>query len=122
MESVALARKAAEEQRIRKIGTPSEVASTTAQALQTTGYGSLSELPSGEELERLRKERGITPGRTEADLQDLAGERLTEQEARQQQFERQEKDIRLSTYGAQIDKINAEKAKKATQITALRGY
>lgn len=127
IDQVALARKAAEEQRIRKIGTPSEVASTTAQALQTTGLQDISQLKSPEELARLRAERGINPlyaQGTSADnnLLELEAEKQKAGIATQQELQADELARREATYGAQITKIKAEQAKKASQVSALRGY
>lgn len=127
IDQISLARKAAEEQRIRKIGTPSEVASTTAQALQTTGLSDINQLKSPEELARLRVERGINPlmaqGNTsDTNLAELSAEKTKAGFATQQELQADELARRQAEYGAQITKIKAEQAKKAAQVTALRGY
>lgn len=122
IEQYKLARKAAEEQRIRKIGTPSEVASTTQQALQTTGLTSLDQLKSPEELARQRAERGITPSYDRTQLTDLEAEKQKAGVATAQELQADELARREQTYGLQRDKIMAERARKAAQVAALRGY
>jgi len=122
IEQYQLARKAAEEQRIRKIGTPSEVASTTAQALQTTGLTDINQLQSPEELARLRAERGINPSYDSTQLAELQAEKSKAGVATQQELQADELARREQTYGLQRDKIMAERAKKAAQVSALRGY
>ena len=122
IDQVALARKAAEEQRIRKIGTPSEVASTTASALETTGLQDINQLQSPEEIARLRAERGIKPSFDNTQLPELQAEQQKAGFATQQELQADELARREATYGASITKIKAEQAKKATQISALRGY
>jgi hypothetical protein len=117
-----LARKAAEEQRVRKIGTPSEVASTQAQAMQTAGLTDINQLKSPEELQRLRAERGITPSYDQTQRPELQAERQKAGVATQQELQADELARREQTYGLQRDKIMAERAKKAQSITALRGY
>jgi hypothetical protein len=122
IEQYQLARKAAEEQRIRKIGTPSEVASTTQQALQTTGLTDINQLQSPQELERLRKERGIEPTYDSTAPLELQAQKQKAGVATQQELQADELARREQTYGLQRDKIMAERAKKAAQVSALRGY
>ena len=122
IDQYALARKAAEEQRIRKIGTPSEVASTQAQAMQTVGIQDINQLGSPEEIARRRAERGITPSLDQTQLPELQGERQKAGVATAQELQADELARREQTYGLQRDKITAERARKAAQIGALRGY
>jgi uncharacterized small protein (DUF1192 family) len=122
IDQVALARQAAEQQRIRKIGTPAEVASTTASALETTGLQDINQLKSPEEIARLRAERGIKPLTDNTALPELEAERQKAGIATQQELQADELARRKATYGAQITKIKAEQAKKASQVSALRGY
>jgi predicted transcriptional regulator len=122
IDQVALARQAAEQQRIRKIGTPSEVASTTASALQTAGLQDMSQLKSPEELARLRAERGIKPLSDNTLLPELQAEQQKAGIATQQELQADELARREATYGASITKIKAEQAKKASQLASLRGY
>ena len=127
IEQYQLARKAAEEQRIRKIGTPSEVASTTQQALQTTGLTDINQLASPQELARQRVERGIKPltsqGTTsDTNLLELQAEKQKAGVATQQELQADELARREQTYGLERDKIMAERAKKAASIAALRGF
>jgi hypothetical protein len=122
IEQYQLARKAAEEQRVRKIGTPSEVASTQAQALQTAGLTDINQLKSPEELQRLRAERGINPSYDNTAIPDLQGERQKAGVATQQELQADELARREQTYGLQRDKITAERAEKARRLSTLRGY
>ena len=119
---VQLARQAAEQQRIRKIGTPSEVASTQAAAMQTTGIEDMTQLKSPEELQRLRAERGIKPIYDQTELPELQADKQKAQYATQQELQADELARREATYGASITKIKAEQAKKASQLASLRGY
>jgi hypothetical protein len=122
IDQVALARKAAEEQRIRKIGTPAEVASTTASALETIGLSDINQLQSPQELARLRAERGITPSYDSTQLTELEAEKQKAGIATQQELQADELARREATYGASITKIKAEQAKKAASLASLRGY
>jgi uncharacterized protein YjdB len=122
IEQYTLARKAAEEQRVRKIGTPSEVASTTASALQTTGLTDINQLQSPEELARLRAERGINPSYDQTQIPELQAEKSKAGVATQQELQADELARREQTYGLQRDKITAERAEKARRLSTLRGY
>lgn len=122
IEQYQLARKAAEEQRIRKIGTPSEVASTTASALQTTGLTDINQLQSPEELARQRAERGINPSYDQTQIPELQAEKQKAGVATSQELQADELARREQTYGLQRDKIMAERAKKASSLASLRGY
>ena len=122
IEQVALARQAAEQQRIRKIGTPSEVASTQAAAMQTTGIEDMTQLKSPEELQRLRAERGIKPIYDQTELPELQADKQKAQYATQQELQADELARREAEYGSRITKIKAEQAKKASQLASLRGY
>ena len=122
IEQYQLARKAAEEQRVRKIGTPSEVASTQAQALQTAGLTDINQLKSPEELQRLRAERGITPSFDQTQRPELQAERQKAGVATQQELQADELARREQSYGLQRDKITAERADKARRLSTLRGY
>lgn len=122
IEQYTLARKAAEEQRVRKIGTPSEVASTTASALQTTGLTDINQLQSPEEIARLRAERGITPSYDQTQRPELLAEKQKAGVATQQELQADELARREQTYGLQRDKITAERAEKARRLATLRGY
>jgi hypothetical protein len=122
LESIQLARKAAEAERVRQIGTPEEAAATQQSALQTAGYSSLSELPSATELLRLQKERGISPIDDKTALTDLERERIKAQEATKEELEEDELARRDVEYQAQLRKIEAEKAAKASKLSAVRGY
>lgn len=122
IDQYALARQAAEQQRIRKIGTPAEVASTQAQAMQTAGITDITQLKSPEELARLRAERGIQPIYDQTQLPELQAEKQKAGIATQQELQADELARREAEYGAQITKIKAEQAKKAASITSLRGY
>lgn len=122
LESVALARKAAEEQRIRKIGTPSEVASTTAQALQTTGLTDISQLQSPEELARQRTERGIQPLYDQTALPELQAQKQKAGISTQQELQADELARREQEYGLQVKKIEAERAKKAKTLQTYGVY
>ena len=121
IDQISLARQAAEQQRIRKIGTPAEVASTQAQALQTAGLQDISQLKSPEELARQRAERGINPSYDNTQLRELQAEKQKAGIATAQELQADELARREQTYGLQRDKIVAERARKAASIAALRG-
>ena len=121
IDQISLARQAAEQQRIRKIGTPSEVASTQAEALQTAGLQDISQLKSPEELARQRAERGINPSYDNTQLPELQAEKQKAGIATAQELQADELARREQTYGLQRDKIMAERARKAASIAALRG-
>ena len=122
LQNIALARQAAEQARIRKIGTPSEVASTQSAAMQTAGLNDIGQLKSPGELARLRAERGISPSDDRTQLTSLEGQRQRAGVATQQELQADELARRQQEYGSQIDKIKAEQARKASQISSLRGY
>lgn len=122
IDQVALARQAAEQQRIRKIGTPSEVASTQAEAMKTLGITDPTQLASPEELARKRAERGINPLYDNTALPELQAEKQKAGIATAQELQADELARREQTYGLQRDKIMAERARKASQVAALRGY
>ncbi|MDD5501503.1 MAG: hypothetical protein PHH57_07500 [Candidatus Omnitrophica bacterium] len=110
LERVALARKAAEEERIRKIGTPEQEAATTQEALRTAGLGSLGQLPSLAELARRRGEEPITTYRPEA-LTELAEEQKRAVESRRMELEAEEKAIRAQEYETLKKKTLSDLAK-----------
>ena len=122
LDQITLARKAAEEQRIRLIGTPAEAASTKAAAANTLGISDPNQIASPEEIARRRAESGITPSYDTTKYGDLAAEKITAGIATQQELQADELARRQAEYGAQIDKIKAQQAQKAASLTALRGY
>ena len=122
LENIALARRAAEEQRIRKVGTTSEAASTSAQAMDTAGITDMSQLGTPAELALNRANSGIVASTDATQLTDLEAEKTKAGIATQQEMQADQLAIRDATYGAQITKIQAEQAKKAKSVAALRGY
>jgi len=122
LEQVQLARKAAEDERIRRIGSPEEAEATKKQAFGTLGITGYEGLKSPEELARQRTERGISPITDQTTLTDLESERIRAQQATGQELQADELARREAEYGAQIRKIEAERAKKAASLSSLRGY
>jgi hypothetical protein len=122
LDQIQLARQAAEQERIRKIGTPTEVASTQQAAMNTVGLTDINQLKSPEELTRLRTERGISPIYDRTVLGDLEGERLRARESTAQELQADELARREAEYGAQRDKILAERARKAAQLNSYGIY
>lgn len=122
IDQIELARKGAEEERIRKIGSPEEAAATRQSAMGTLGISDISQLPSEKEITRLRSERNVTPITGTTSLTDLEEEKARAREATAQELQADELSRRESEYGMTRDQILAERAKKASQISALRGY
>jgi hypothetical protein len=122
IDQIALARRSAEEARVRAIGGVTEAGLTQEAAQSTLGINDLSQLKSPEEMARQRAERATNPLYDKTALTDLEGERLKARESTAQELQANELAVRNQTYGLQRDKILAERAKKAAQITALRGY
>jgi hypothetical protein len=122
IDQIALARKSAEEARVRAIGGVTEAGMTQDAAMQTAGITDINQLRSPEELARKRAESGIVPSYDATKLTDLNAEKTKAGIATQQELQADELARRNAEYGSQRDKILAEQAKKAAQIKSLRGY
>lgn len=122
LDQITLARQAAEQERARKIGSPAEAASTANAAAGTLGLTDPNQLGSPEEIARRRAESGITPSYDATQLTDLEGQKTQAGFATQQELQADELARREAEYGSQIDQIKAEQAKKAAQLSSMRGY
>ena len=124
IEQIQLARQAAEQARVRAIGTPAEVDYTKQQAMQTAGITDPTQLKSPQELARLRAESGVVSETDASKLTELEAEKLRAREATAQELQAGELGIKEAQYGMTRDQILAERAKKAAQVAALnpRGY
>jgi len=120
LQRITLARQAAEQERIRRIGTPEQVAKTTAAARATIGLKEGEALPSEVEIERMRAERNITPRRPE-ELSRLEEERKRAIESRKQELQAEELAIRRERerrQRQQRENILAQLANKYSQLSS----
>jgi len=119
LERIKLARQSAEQERVRRIGTPVGAEETRGAARDTLGLGLGETLGSEEELLRQRGERGITPlrdaGTRLSTLEEQRGERVL---SRSGEYEKDELAIRDAEYTAQRKKILAEQAKKEKSLSS----
>ena len=123
IEKIRLARETAQQDRIRRIGTPQETEATKQQGLQTLGLGSLGELGSAAELERARKERGF--GNITADKYSLAeneSSRKLAEESRKIELQEGEKAVREQERQSQREEVLAEAARKKSQLSRYGVY
>ena len=120
LQKVALARKAAEQERVRRIGTAGQEATTTQAALGTTGLAGLGELPSLAELARRRGAEPITIERPEA-LTELTEEQRRAGEAQAMEFETEEKAIRAQEYDILKKKTLSDLAKRYSPTALATG-
>jgi len=124
LQRVALARKAAEQERIRKIGTPEQEAATTQAALGTVGLAGMEQLPSLAELARRRGAEPTTIYKPEA-LTALTEEQRRAEESRRMEFEAEEKALRAQEYETLKRKTLSDLARKyrpTALATASRFY
>jgi len=124
LQRVALARKAAEQERIRKIGTPEQEAATTQAALGTVGLAGMEQLPSLAEMARRRGAEPTTIYKPEA-LTALTEEQRRAEESRRMEFEAEEKALRAQEYDILKRKTLSDLAKKyrpTALATASRFY
>lgn len=122
IETIQLARRAAEEERVRKIGGQTEADLTKQKAMGTLGISGYEQLKSPEELARARAERGVSPLYDQTALTDLESEKIRARQSTAQELQADELARRDVEYGAQIRKIEAERARKAATMSSLRGY
>jgi len=111
LQRVALARKAAEQERVRRIGTAGQEAATIQEALGTAGLTGLGELPSLAEMARRRGVEPTTIYRPEA-LTELTEEQRRAEESRRMELEAEEKGLRATEYEALKKKTLADMAGK----------
>jgi len=123
LDQIQLARKAAEDERIRRIGSPEEIEATKQREFGNLGISGYEGLQTPEEIARRRSEANINPGDYDVNsLTNLESEKLRARQATGQELQQDELARREAQYGAQIKKIEAERAKKAATMSALRGY
>lgn len=122
LEQIQLARRAAEEERARRIGGTTEADLTKKNAMNTLGINDYSQLGSAEEIARRRTERGLSPIYDKNVLSNLEAEKIRARESTAQELQSDELARRNQEYTSQRDKILAERAKKASQLSTLRGY
>lgn len=121
LDQVQLSRQAAEQARARTIGGTTEADLTKQQAMQTAGITDMNQLGSAAELARQQAERGITPITGGAvQTADLEAEKLKAQESTAQELQADELARKEAEYGMTRDQILAERARKASQVSALR--
>jgi len=111
LQRVALARKAAEQERVRRIGTAGQEAATVQEALGTAGLTGMEQLPSLAELARRRGAEPTTIYKPEA-LTALTEEQRRAGEAQAMEFEAEEKAIRATEYDILKKKTLADMAGK----------
>ena len=118
LQQIQLSRQAAEQDRIRRIGTPEAAGELAGQARETLGLGAGEQLGGQAQIESSRVQRGISPiyAGGAQQLRDLEEDRGTRVLSRRGELIAGEEAIRKETWGAQLDKINAEQAKKARQL------
>lgn len=121
VENIRLAREKAEQDRIRQIGDPGQTAATRAAARETAGLGVGEELGSVTEVERLRKERAITPVFDKTRITDLEEERRKGVESRKQELQAGELAPREQEREFQREKVLATAAQKRRELDRLRG-
>ena len=120
LQKIALARKSAEQERVRKIGAPGQEAATTQAALGTAGLAGMGELPSLAEMARRRGAEPTTIYRPEA-LTELTEEQRRAGEAQAMEFETEEKAIRASEYDILKKKTLADLAKQYSSTALATG-
>ena len=120
LQQIQLSRQAAEQDRIRRIGTPEAAGELAGQARDTLGLGAGEALGGRAQVMAGRAERDVpllAPGSSRVrSLRDLEEDRGTRVLSRRGELIAGEEAIRKETWGAQLDKINAEQAKKARQL------
>ena len=116
LQTIALARKSVEDERLRQLGTPEQEAATTASALQTAGLGNLGALPSEEQMALSRAQNPYTAYKPEA-LTDLTEEQKRAVESRKLELQAEELAIRQANYEAQKKKILAEQVKEHANLS-----
>ncbi len=121
LDQVQLSRQAAEQARARTIGGTTEANYTKQQAAGTLGLTDPNQIASPQELARQRAERGVSPIYDKTTLTDLEAEKLKAREATAQELQAGELATREAQYGMTREQILAERAKKAVQVSALKG-
>ena len=119
LQTIALARQSAEQERVRRIGTPEQTQVTEAGARGTLGLGAGAGLPSEMELARLRSERGITPRRVE-ELPELEEERKRAIESRKLELQEGEKAVRAEEERRKRQDILSKLSSQYSQIQSYR--
>lgn len=120
LEQVQLARQSAEQNRIRQIGAPADAEALANSARNTIG----GDVGSYADVMAQRNERGITPMYSGQDvaLRNLEEDKGTRVLSRAGEYQSDELAAREAEYGASIDKILAEQAKKQKQLQSYGVY
>jgi hypothetical protein len=121
LESIRLARQTAEQDRIRSIGTPTEVETLKQKELENAGLTDMSQLESEQAIKAKRAESGVTPISDKYALQNLEAEKLKAKESTAQELQADELAIKEQEYGLTREQILAEQAKKRAQLAAYGG-
>lgn len=117
LERIALARKAAEQKRLRIVGTPEE-AEATKKAMTSQAGLSEGQLLSEIEMQRRRAERDIAPVKYGAQqLTDLESQQKQALESRKLELEAQELATRKQASAAELARQRAEAAKQYKSVT-----
>lgn len=111
LQEIALAREQAEKERVRKLGTPSELEETRGELVETAGYDSYGDVPSDIEILRRRAERDITPYRKE-ELTDLEERQREAEESRRRELREEEMVLRQKEYQKALQKKAADLGEK----------
>lgn len=121
LEKIVLARKAAEEERIRKIGTPDTVNSLQTNAAATLGLQPGETIGSQATIAQNRADRNITI-RNPEDLTSLEEERLKAIESRNQELQNNELAVREQREKNTREKILGDLAAKKNQLANSGSY
>ncbi len=121
LERIVLARKAAEEERIRKIGTPDTVNTLQTNASTTLGLQPGQTIGSQAEIAQARADRNITI-RNPEDLTSLEEERLKAIESRNQELQNNELAVREQREKSTREKILGDLAAKKNQLANSGAY
>ena len=112
LENVRLAREAAQQRRIREIGTPEETEAQRQEAMGILG----GDVASRTAVEAARTQRGISPLYNKQALTDLEEEKRKSVLSRQEELKSQQLAERNTEYEQMREKILAERARKASQL------
>jgi hypothetical protein len=115
LQTISLARQAAERDRINKIGTDEELAATESSALSTLGYDDMSQLPSNAAI-ALRRAEANTKVYDPTDLTTLAEQKKQAIESRKLTLQNEELAAREAKYNAEKQSILADISKNQAKL------
>lgn len=123
LQTIGLAREAAEKERVRRLGTTEEEAATTGAALSTLGYSELEQLPSETEIARRRGEYTGSIYSSDA-LSSMEEEQKRAVESRRMELTDEERAIREQTARQAKEKKLSELAQKYKSVapSVLQSY